>query len=88
MDPITAATSEILKVWGPFGALLVIAGIVISRLYTRINDLQDKRLTEVKEYAQQNAELTRDLTKTTDGLTQAVNNLRDLVLTTRGKQGG
>lgn len=82
MDPITPAITTLLTAWGPLGAVVILAGVVIWKLYDRNSTLQDKRLEDVKQYAEKTSELARDLNQAVDAQTQALNSIRDLIVAT------
>jgi cytochrome c-type biogenesis protein CcmH/NrfF len=75
-----SALAKILEVWGVPGALLVLLILVVRHLYNRNHELQEARLTEARESAKSNAELAQDLNKSVDGITDAVNSLRDIIV--------
>ena len=75
-----SALAKILEMWGVPGALLVLLILVVRHLYNRNHELQEARLTEARESAKSNAELAQDLNKSVDGITDAVNSLRDIIV--------
>jgi hypothetical protein len=88
MDPSVAFT-ELIRAWGPTGAVITLALIVIAFLYKRNQELQDARLNDVKEQLKQVSELVREISKATDDQTQAVSGLRDVVIaTSRNRSSG
>ena len=64
---------KFMEVWGPAGAAVFILGLVVKKMYDKINKLHDERLNDAKAYAKELSEIAANLKSTIDGLTQAIN---------------
>jgi hypothetical protein len=77
MDPIALKTIEI---WGPSGVIIVALAITCVTLWKRNAAIQDARIQDAKERAQQIGELTKEISTGLVTATSAINSLRDLII--------
>lgn len=75
MDPaLVSAVDTVLQGAGVIGAVALAFGWAVSKLYTRLQVIQDKRVEDAQKYAEGMAQATATIKE----LTAAVNRIADL----------
>lgn len=68
---------KILALLSPFGIFAVVEGIVIYKLYQKVDELQEKRLEDAVQMNKDWIQLSQDVTKTLDLVVKIAGNKRN-----------